>query len=137
MGRNIFSRISILLVLATAGLLISFLIWRQTLDQNVPISKDQAIRNAIQACNHSYGLQPVEQPTAFQGELSTYGRALNNGSNSPNSGKPVWIVKMKGRWLLVGGPPPADPNHAEPVYWDECTIVIDAQSGASLSFPIE
>jgi hypothetical protein len=105
--------------------------------QTVLIGQEQAIQNAVEACNPSYGLQAVEQPTEFQAELSTYGRALNYSSNPPDSEKQVWVVKMKGRWLLVGGPPLEDPDNSEPAYWDECTIVIDAQTGESLSLPIE
>lgn len=137
MSRRSLYRVSALVVLIVAGLLIAFLYWRQRMNQNVLIGQEQAIQNAIQACNPSYGLQPVEPPTQFQVERSTYGKALNYVSNPPNSEKPVWVVTMKGRWLLVGGPPPADPSNAEPAYWDECTIVIDAQTGESLSLPIE
>ena len=124
-------------VFVTASLLIVFLVWLQRINQPVLIGKEQAIQNAIKACPY-IGLQPVEQPTEFQTELTTYekpqGSAPIIGSDS---GRHVWVVTMKGRWVLVGGPPTEEPSHGEPAYWDECIIIIDAQTGESLSYPIE
>jgi hypothetical protein len=137
MSRKRSYQISAIVLFITASLLIGFLVWQHRARPDDLIGQEQAIQNAIQACNPSYGLRPVEQPTEFQAERSTYGEALHYVSNPPNSENPVWIVKMKGRWLLVGGPPPADPSHSELAYWEECTIVIDAQTGESLSLPIE
>lgn len=136
MSRKNFYRVSATVVFITVGLLIVFLIWTQRTNKRVLVGQEQAIQNAIQACNPSYGLQPVEQPTEFQAELTTYRKAQNYTADHPDSEKPVWVVKMKGRWLLVGGPPP-DPSNPGPFYWNECTIIIDARTGESLSFPIE
>jgi|SRR5688572_13781609 len=125
-----------IVVLITASLLISFLIWLQRINQPVLIGKEQAIQNAIQACPR-IGLQPVEHPTEFKAELTTYRNASNDLSNPPDSEKPVWVVKMTGRWILTGGPLVENPSNGEPAYWDKCTIIIDAQTGESLSYPIE
>ena len=100
------------------------------------IERERAIQNAIQACNPSYGLQPMESPTETKAELTTCKKV--DGCYSSDPEKPVWVVKMKGRWLLVGGPAP-DPSdlNPQPSYWDACTIIIDAKTGESLSLPIE
>ena len=127
-----------IVVLIAAGLLIIFLIWRQGTNQPVVIEREQAIQNAIQACNPAYGLQPLEPPTESKAELTTWGRVQGPYNSDPE--RPVWVVKMKGRWLLVGGPPPAsDPSNptAEQDYVYECTIIIDARTGESLSGAIE
>jgi hypothetical protein len=136
MSRKSLYQVSALVVLITIGLLIALFLWRQKMTQTVLIGQEQAIQNASQACP-SIGLQPVEQPTEFQAELTTYRNASNDLTNPPDSEKPVWVVKMKGRWILMRGPPPEDPSNAEPAYWDECIIIIDAQTGESLSYPIE
>ena len=134
-GKGLY-RVSALIVLITAGLLIAFLLWQHKLNEPALIGQEQAIRNAIQACP-GIGLQPVEQPTEFKTELTTYGTASNDPTGPLDTKTPVWVVTMKGRWLLVGGPPPANPGDEGPSYWDECTIIIDAQTGESLSYPIE
>ena len=136
MSRKSLYQVSALVVLITVGLSIALFMWRQKINQTVLIGQEQAIQNAIQACPR-IGLQPVEQPTEFQAELTTYRNASNDLTNPPDSEQPVWVVQMKGRWILVGGPPPEDPSNADSAYWDECTIIIDAQTGESLSYPIE
>jgi len=136
MSRKSLYRVGIIVVLLTAGLSIVFLVWRQRTNENVLIGEEQAIQNAIQACDRGYGLQPVEQPTEFHTELTTYGKAVSDPLSPPDRETPVWVVTMKGRWMLVGGPPPAEDNPG-PFYWDECTIVINAVTGESLSMPIE
>jgi len=138
-SRRRFYQISAIVVFVTASLIIGFLALRHKVNQKVLIGREQAIQNAVQACP-AHGLQPVEQPTEFQTELTTYEKASNYLTNPLDAEKPVWVVTMKGRWLLVGGPPLAfDPSNPtpEPVYWDECTIIIDAETGESLSSPIE
>lgn len=134
MSHKRFYRASVIVVFITASLLVGFLAWRHWANQNTLIGREQAIQKAIQACP-AHGLQPVEQPTEFQAELTTWGR-VEDPYNSDLE-RPVWVVKMRGRWLLVGGPPPDPPSNPEPSYWDECTITIDARTGASLSLPIE
>ena len=140
-SRKSFYRASVIVVFIAASLIIGFLAGRQKASRPVLIGREQAIQNAIEVCNSGYGLQPVEQPTEFQTELTTYekpqGSAPIIGSDS---GRPVWVVTMKGRWLVVGGPPPASDSSSatsEPDYWDECTIIIDAKTGESLSTPVE
>lgn len=133
MSRRRFYQVSFIIVAVVSSLLIGFLVWRQSTSL---IRREQAIQNAIQACNPGYGLQPMEQPTAFEAELTTWGRADNYKQN-PDPERPVWVVRMEGRWLLVGGPVPVDQSNAEPSYWNECTIIIDARTGESLSTPIE
>ncbi len=135
MSRKRFYQVSAIVVFVIASLLIGFLTWQHKANQNVLIGQEQAIQNAIAACNPGYGLQPMEQPTGTDAELTTWGRAEGYPSN-PDPGRPVWVVKMKGRWMLVGGPPPA-PDNPGPFYWDECTIIIDARTGESLSIPIQ
>ena len=126
-------------VFIPASLLIIFLILRQRINQPVLIGQEQAIQNAIQACNPVYGLQPVEKPTEIEAHLATYIEATGNESPYKNvdSESLVWVVDMKGKWLVVGGPPTEEPSNGEPAYWDKCTIIIDAQTGESLSTPIE
>ncbi len=136
MSRKRFYQISAIVVFVTASLLIAFLVWQYRASQNALIEREQAIQNAIQACNPTYGLQPVEQPTEFQAELTKWGRAEGPYISDPE--RPVWIVKMKGRWMHVsGGPAPAPDSNPGPFYWDECTIIIDAWTGESLSMPIQ
>ena len=135
-SRKSFFRVSPNVVFVIAGILISFLIWRHRANQPVLIGREQAIQNAIQACNPAYGLQPVEQPTEFETEITTYEKALGFAPVPSKAQRPVWVVKMKGKWLLVGGPSPAEDNPG-PFYWDECTQIIDAQTGEWLSYPIE
>ena len=138
MSRKSLYQVSTIVVFVATGLLIVFLIWRQGTNQPVVIEREQAIQNAIQACNPAYGLQPLEPPTESKAELTTWGRVQGPYNSDPE--RPVWVVKMKGRWLLVGGPPLEfdQSNPAlEPAYWDECTIIIDARTGESLSGAIE
>jgi len=134
MSRKRFYQISAIVVFVTVSSLIGFLVWRHWANQNVLIGQEQAIQNAIPACE-PHGLQPVEQPTKTEAELTTWGRIEGPYNSDPE--RPVWVVKMKGRWLLVGGPPLEDPTNSETAYWDECTIIIDARTGESLSLPIE
>ncbi|RJP54639.1 MAG: hypothetical protein C4583_02070 [Anaerolineaceae bacterium] len=137
-GRKSFYQISVIIALVIAGLLAILLLWQYWVGQPVLISREEAIQHAIEACNSAYGLQPVEQPTEFETEITTYEKAF--GGFTPIASKaqrPVYVVRMKkGKWLLVGGPPPAEDNPG-PSYWDECTQIIDAQTGESLSTPIE
>ena len=140
-SRKSFYRVSVIVALVIAGSIVIFLLWRYWASQPVLISQEEAIQQAIEACNPGYGLQPVEQPTEFETEITTYEKAL--GGFAPNAAKaqrPVYVVKMKGKWLLVGGPTeapmPGNPTQ-EPSYWDECTQIIDAQTGEWLSLPIE
>jgi hypothetical protein len=119
MNRN---RFYITLVVFIAGsVLIGCLVWRSW-----------AIKNAIQACNPDYGLEPVEKPTASQAKLTRYGKAEPSIATLPVSQRFVWVVEMKGRWKLIGSPP-SDPGNPGPFYSDECTIIIDARTGESLS----
>ncbi len=137
-SRKSFYRVIAIVMVVIAGLLIIFLIWRQSTNQPVLIEREQAIQNAIQACNSGYGLQLVEEPTEFETEITTYEKALGFVPIPSKAKRPVWVVTMKkGRWLLVGGPVPADPSNSEPSYWNKCTQIIDAQTGESLSTPIE
>jgi hypothetical protein len=65
-----------------------------------------------------------------------YEKAIGFAAIPSKAQRPVWVVKMKGRWMLVGGPAP-DPSNPGPFYWEECTQIIDAQTGEWLSYPIE
>ena len=105
-SRKGFYQVSAIVVFVVASLLIVFLIWRQKTNEPVLISREQATQNAIQACNPGYGLQPVEQPTEIEAYLTTYKKATGNESPYKNisSESLVWVVEMKGKWLLVGGP---------------------------------
>ncbi len=132
MGKKIVTVVAFVI----AGLLLVFLAWRLMTSRLVLISQKQAIQNATQACNSGYGLQPVEQPTKFQTELTTY-KKMEDSLLPVASDRPVWVVEMKGRWLLVGGPQPNPASNPEPFYWCECSIVIDAWTGKSLSIPIQ
>ena len=129
-------QVSVPIVLITVSLLAALLFWLRKIDQPVLINQEQAIQNAIQACP-GIGLQPVEEPTEFKTELTTYGKASNDPFGPPDTETPVWVVTMKGRWQLTSGPLPDPNSDPGPFYWDECTIIIDAQTGKSLSYPIE
>ena len=126
MSRKGFYQVSAIVVFVTAILLFGFLIWRHTAKQNVLIGKEKAIQNAIQACNS------VEQPTAVQAELTTFGNVMGYEWNPPEP-VPAWFVKMKGRFMVIGGP--VDLSNPKPIYWNECSIFIDAQTGEALSHP--
>ncbi len=134
-SRKGFYQVSAIVVFVIASLLIGFIIWREKTNDLVLISEEQAILNAIQACNPGYGLQPMEPPTETKAELTTLGKA--GGYPFSNPERPVWVVTMKGRWLLVGGPAPDPTSISEPSYWNVCVMIIDAQTGESLSTAIE
>jgi hypothetical protein len=121
MSRKRFYQVSAIVVFIAGSLLIGFLVWRSW-----------AIQNAIPACNPAYGLQPVKPPTEFQAKLTTYRKAEQSISNLPAPERPVWVVEMKGRWMLIVNPP-ADPSNPRPFYTDKCTIIVDARTGKSLS----
>ena len=110
-----------IVILVAVGLLLGFLFTRDFYFAR----QQSAIQSAIEACNPAYGLQPVEQPTESQAHLAIYRGSL------------VWIVDMKGKWILVGGPQPDPTGNFEPSYWDECTIIIDVLTEDVLSTPIE
>ena len=135
-SRRSFYRARVIVALVIAGSLISILVWRYWASQPALISPEEAIQHAIEACNPGYGLQPVEQPTEFETEITTYEEALGFAPIPSKAQRPVYVVKMKGKWLLMGGPPPAEDNPG-PFYWNECTQIIDAQTGEWLSLPIE
>ena len=84
------------------------------------IQQQIATLKALEACNSAYRLQLVEQPTETHAHLAAYWGSL------------VWVIEMKGKWILVSGPFP-DPSNPAPFYWDECTIIIDALTGESKS----
>jgi len=134
--RKSFYRVIMIFAVIIAGSLSIFLVWQHWIKPPVLISREEAIQHAIEACNPGYGLAPVEQPTGFETELTTYEKAPEHSSNPSKAQRPVYVVKMTGKWLLVGGPPPAEDNPV-PVYFRECTQVIDAQTGEWLSYPIE
>ena len=71
MSRKRFYQVSAVVMVVTASLLIGFLAWRHWANQNALIGQEQAIQNAIQACNSGYGLQPVEPPTQAAADLTT------------------------------------------------------------------
>ena len=81
------------------------------------ISKHIAIQEAINECD-SFHLRAEEEPFSIQAQVDVYG------------GTVVLIVAMEGKWSLSGGPPPAegqpDPG---PVYFDQCTVIINAFTG--------
>ena len=135
-----FYQISVIVVFVIVSLLIGVLVWQRWTNQPILISREEAIQHAIEACNPGYGLRPVEQPTEFETEITTYEKALGFVPIPSKAQRPVYVVKMKGKWLLVGGPQavimPGEPT-PEPGYWDECTQIIDAQTGEWLSYPIE
>jgi hypothetical protein len=135
-GHKSYYRVSVIVVVVIVVSLSIFLIWQRWAKQPVRISREEAIQHAIEACNPGYGLQPVEQPTEFETEITTYEKALGFAPIPSKAQRPVYVVKMKGKWLLVGGPPPEEDNPG-PFYWDECTQIIDAQTGERLSYPIE
>jgi len=134
MSRKRFYQTNAIVVFFVASLSIGFLVWRYWAHQNTLIEKEQAIQNAIQGCPYR-GLQPVEQPSEAEAELTTWGTVQGPYNSDPE--RPVWLAKMTGRWLLVGGPPPAPDSNPGPFYWDECTIIIDARTGNTLTAPIE
>jgi len=139
-SRKRFYQISAIVVFVIVSLLIGILVWQRWTNQPVLISREEAIQHAIEACNPGYGLQPVEQPTEFETEITTYEKALGFAPIPSKAQRPVYVVKMKGKWILVGGPQAAimpDEPTPEPSYWDECTQIIDAQTGEWLSDPIE
>jgi hypothetical protein len=130
-------RLIVIATLLTSAFFIGMFIWQRWVDQSTRISREQAIEFAIQACNPGYGLQLVEKPTVYETKTTTYEEALGFAPIPIKSKRLVWIVTLKkGRWLLVGGPA-ADPNNPEPLYVNECTQIIDAQTGEGLSYPIE
>src|SRR5688500_15258793 len=120
-SRKRFYQVGAIVGVVIASLVIGFLVWRNKANQNVLIGREQAIQNAIQACNPEYGLQPVEQPTEAEAKLTTWGTAQGPYNSDPE--RPVWVVRMKGRWLHVGGgPTPPPDSNPGPYYWDKCTI---------------
>ncbi len=139
MSHKRFYQVSAIVVVVTVSLLIGFLVWRHRADQKALIGKEQAIQYAIQACNPRYGLQPMEPPTETEAQFTTWGKT-REGSHGSDPRRPVWVVRMTGRWLLLGGPQlapnPSNPT-PEPAYWNQCTIIIDARTGESLSIPIQ
>jgi hypothetical protein len=72
-SRKSFYRISAVVVFFIAGLLIIFLVWQYQVNQSVLISEEQAIQNAIEACNPSYGLQPVVELPRISGDVRAFG----------------------------------------------------------------
>ena len=96
-----------------------------------------ASQKAIETCNPVYGLQPVQEPSEVLTYLTTYDNAFLSSGYPPYSKRPVWVVAMKGKWLLVGGPVLDPTSNPEPSYWDECTIIVDVLTGEVLSTPIE
>src|SRR5215211_6131182 len=112
MSRKRFYLIGAIAAFATVSLVVSFLVWRRWANQNNLIDQEQAIQNAIQACNPTYGLQTVEQPTVFEAQLTTLGSAMNPYDSDPD--RPVWMIKLRGRWLHVsGGPLPSQDSNPE------------------------
>jgi|GEM_PF-5010127 hypothetical protein len=136
MSRKRFYLISAIILFAAVSLVISFLVWQRWAHQNALIDREQAVKNAIEACNPTYGLQTVEQPTVFEAYLTKWGSASGPDNSDPE--RQVWLITLKGRWLHVsGGPPPVEGSNPKPSYWDECAIIIDARTGKTLTGPIQ
>lgn len=137
-------KVSTLVALTFAGLIIAFFAWRIIVNQLVLVDREQAIQTAVQESNLRCGMQFVEQPSEFQTELMTYKKIKSSpykgvqyGLVDVISDRPVWIVTINGRWLFVGGPLPEDPeSNAEP-YYGSCIMFIDAWTGAPLSQIVE
>jgi hypothetical protein len=107
------------------------------------INRDKAIETAISGCKTPHlvlvgepqnihatlmNLAEADKLTRIEGETTSYGIPMNTQ---------VWLVQMEGELQLVGGPAPAVTRDSQVItpappqpFWDTCTVVIDAGSGA-------
>jgi hypothetical protein len=107
--RNRWIRVVSIIFLVLAGLLAGIL-----------ISKHFAIQNAVNACD-SFHLSAEAEPFDIRAQIGTYERAV------------VWIVVIKGKWKLSGGPlPDAEQPDSGAQYFDQCTVIVNAFTGNSL-----
>ena len=121
MKKNNKYRISFLII---AGLVISFF-----------VSRHFAIQNAIQGCD-SFHLRALEQPFNIDIQINTYNgvrKILHDSINSNNVGLPVWLVTMSGKWTNFGVPIVEDEPVLVPVYFNQCTVIVNALTGHAMS----
>lgn len=90
------------------------------LSAGILISRHFAIQNAVDECG-SFHLSTEAEPFDIEAQMGIYGRTV------------VWIVVMKGKWKLSGGPLPENgqpDSHAQ--YFDQCTVIVNAFTGNPL-----
>jgi hypothetical protein len=109
MSKKRWLRVVSVLFLVLAGLSVGIL-----------ISRHFAIQNAVDVCG-SFHLSAKAEPFDIKAQIITYERAV------------VWIVVIKGKWKLSGGPLPETGQPASRTkYFDQCTVVVNAFTGNPL-----
>jgi hypothetical protein len=79
-----------------------------------------AIQNAVDVCG-SFHLSAEAEPFDIEAQIGTYERAI------------VWIVVIKGKWKLSGGPLPENGQpDSRAQYFDQCAVIVNAFTGNPL-----
>lgn len=91
-----------------------------SLSAGILISRHFAIENAVVECS-SFHLSAEVEPFDIKAQMDIYKWAV------------TWIVAMKGKWKLSGGPLPENGQPASPAqYFGQCTVVVNAFTGNPL-----
>ena len=103
------------------------------------ISEQQARDTALKSSDQSH-LRMLEPPSNVRAELLTLETARKQlaqtsdpaGGYAP--GTMVWLVTMKGTWMISGGPPtPQGASQAPQEAFHSFAIIIDAKTGDSIN----
>ena len=91
-----------------------------SLSAGILVSRHFAIQNAIDACG-SFHLSAEAEPFDIKAQMGIYKWVV------------TWIVVMKGKWKLSGGPlPETGQPDSRAQYFDQCTVVVNAFTGNPL-----
>lgn len=131
MKSKLLNRTGIYIAIAIASLFLVFVICKNI----YYLQEEIATQKAIQACDCGLGLCPVEPPSEPEIHLG-FDKTYNLGSDPHVVTRLAWIVDIKGKWVLVAGPPP-EPDDLSKAYVDRCVIEIDVFTGKILTEPIE
>ena len=91
-----------------------------SLSAGILVSRHFAIQNAVDVCG-SFHLSAEAEPFDLAAQMGVYKGAV------------TWIVVMKGKWKLSGGPLPETGQSTSPAqYFDRCVVVVNAFTGNPL-----
>jgi hypothetical protein len=104
---------------------------------------EQAIAIGKTGCNSFRSIQD-EEPDNINAQLlllSEASRLMNKPGSIPSynlpSDTPVWVVQMHGKWHTEGGPVPTRRPDEAIVYYTDCSVMINAETGYLMGYRLK
>jgi hypothetical protein len=105
---------------------------------------EQAVIQAGKAGCTVFRSHQDEEPYDISVKLLPVAEAdrLVNGSdgkvsyNMPDD-MPVWVVQMQGKWHVTGGPQPTRMPDEPILYFNHCSVMLNAKTGIALGYRLE